>query len=103
MKTRYMRATTPDEVWVCLAALQVKTVVFDVEPLVAFWDTDQHSLDDGIASVLAAAARIGPNTVIFATNSARTPTMSPTVAWAAVRYLTSARKPLRVNTFQDLP
>jgi predicted HAD superfamily phosphohydrolase YqeG len=103
MKARYLRASTPGEVWECLTTLQAKTVVFDVEPLVALWDTDEGALEDGIVAVLAAAVGIGADSVVFATNSVRTPPAPPTIAWATVGYLASARKPLRVTPYQDLP
>jgi predicted HAD superfamily phosphohydrolase YqeG len=103
MTTSYMRAATPDQVWACLTALRARTVIFDVEPLVAFWDTDQRVLDDGIATVLAATAGAGADSVLFATNSARTPAVPPTAGWATVAYLASARKPLKVAAYRALP
>jgi hypothetical protein len=103
MKTTYLPVATPDEVWARLTALRARTIVFDVEPLVAFWDTGQSALKDGIAAVLAATVEAGPDSVVFATNSARRPPTPPTAAWATVGYLASARKPLRAAAFQDLP
>ncbi|GIH19018.1 hypothetical protein [Rugosimonospora africana] len=103
MKTTYLPVATPGEVWAQLTALRARTIVFDVEPLVAFWDTTQSALEDGIATVLASAVDAGPDSVVFATNSARRPPTSPTVGWATVGYLASARKPLRVAAFHDLP
>ena len=103
MKVSYMRAATPTEVWTCLATLRAGTLIFDVEPLVAFWNTDQVALHDGITAVLASAVGTGPDAVIFATNSARRPPTPPAAAWATVSYLASARKPLQVAGYQDLP
>lgn len=103
MKTSYLRAGTPGEVWACLTTLRATTLVFDVEPLVAFWDTDQGVLADGIAAILAGALGAGAATVVFATNSARRPPTQPTAARAAVGYLASARKPLQVTAYRDLP
>jgi len=103
MKASYARAATPGEVWACLTALRAKTVIFDVEPLVAFWDTDQGALEDGITAILAAAVGIRPDSVVFATNSTRRPPMPPATAWATVGYLASARKPLRLAAYRDLP
>jgi hypothetical protein len=60
-------------------------------------------LADGIAAVLAAAVGAAPDSVVFATNSARRPPMPLAVAWAEVGYLASARKPLLVTAYQDLP
>jgi hypothetical protein len=103
MRTSYARVATPDQVWVCLAALRARTIIFDVEPLVAFWDTDQAALVDGIATVLAAVGPAEPDSVFFATNSVRRPPEPPTVAWATVGYLASARKPLWLAPYRDLP
>jgi predicted HAD superfamily phosphohydrolase YqeG len=103
MKASYVRVTTPGDVWARLTTLRARTLVFDVEPLVAFWDTDQGVLADGIAAVLAAAVGAAPDSVVFATNSARRPPIPPAVAWAKIGYLASARKPLRVAAYQDLP
>jgi predicted HAD superfamily phosphohydrolase YqeG len=103
MKTSYLRAATPGEVWAWLTLLRARTLVFDVEPLVAFWRTGQSMLADGITAVLAATADAAPDSVVFATNSARTPPTPPTVTWAKTGYLASARKPLRVAAYHDLP
>jgi predicted HAD superfamily phosphohydrolase YqeG len=103
MKTSYLRAATPAEVWACLTLLQAKTLVFDVEPLVAFWRTDHSTLADGITAVLVATAGAAPDSVVFATNSARRPPTPPAATWAKTDYLASARKPLRVAAYRDLP
>ena len=103
MKASYAHVATPGEVWACLTALRARTIIFDVEPLVASWNTDQDALEDGIAAVLAAAVNIRPDSVVFATNSPRRPSMPPVAAWAALAYLASARKPLRLAAYRDLP
>jgi hypothetical protein len=103
MTTSYLRAATPGEVWACLLRLRARTVIFDVEPLVAFWDTDQAALAEGIATVLAATAAATPDAVFFATNSTRRPTVLPSAAWTTVGYLASARKPLWLAPYRDLP
>ena len=103
MKASYLQAATPGEVWACLATLRARTVVFDVEPLVAFWDTDLGVLEDGIVAALAATIDVEPVAVLFATNSTRKPATPPTATWATVGYLASARKPLRLAAYRDLP
>jgi hypothetical protein len=49
--------------------LSTETVVVDVEPLIAFWDTGQEVLDDGVAAILdQLTADPGPlRHVVFAT------------------------------------
>jgi len=87
-----------------VAERAAKTIVADVEPLVAFWDTSQESLDEGLATVLGQVAAIpGLEVVCFATNSARCPRVIPAAPGIRVMYLSSARKPLRIAPYQDLP
>jgi predicted HAD superfamily phosphohydrolase YqeG len=75
-----------------------------VEPLVAWWDSGQQALDDGIAAVLARMAEVPEaRAVVFATNSARRPTALPGVPGLTVSYLASARKPLRTAPYRGLP
>jgi predicted HAD superfamily phosphohydrolase YqeG len=81
-----------------------KTVMLDVEPLVAYWDSSQQSLDQGIAQVLGEIARVpGVVAVCFATNSARRPSADPSYPGMQVTYLASAYKPFRVDLYRDLP
>jgi predicted HAD superfamily phosphohydrolase YqeG len=84
--------------------LGAKTVVLDVEPLVAYWDSSQQSLDQGIAQVLSEIAEIrSVVAVCFATNSARRPSADPAYPGIRVTYLASAYKPFRVDLYHDLP
>lgn len=104
MSTRYYRVTELAQVWRWVAQLDVKTVVFDVEPLVAFWDTDRQALQEGVDTVLdgvAIAATV--RHVVFATNSARTLSVGPTVTGVDVTYLASAGKPMRTASYRRLP
>jgi predicted HAD superfamily phosphohydrolase YqeG len=81
-----------------------RTVIFDVEPMVAAWDTSTHALDEGIARVLGWITTVpGVRAVCFATNSARQPSVVPTVPGLQVDYLASARKPLRLKPYSRLP
>ena len=84
--------------------LSAKTLVFDVEPLVAYWDSGQDTLDQGLAEVLAKAGTVpGVAVVCFATNSLRRPTTVPSVEGVRVVYLASARKPLWTAPYADFP
>jgi predicted HAD superfamily phosphohydrolase YqeG len=102
MRARYLRATTTTEVWQCLDRLKANTVVLDVEPLVAFWDTDQTTLQEGVSAVLDRLVGAGAATIVFATNSARTALTTATPPGAHVIYLASASKPLRVAAYRGL-
>jgi predicted HAD superfamily phosphohydrolase YqeG len=88
-----------------LAAQQSpRTIVLDVEPLIAHWDSTNEALDRGIALVLSQVAPIpGLQLVCFATNSARRPSVIPEIPGVRVLYLASAGKPLRTAPYLDLP
>lgn len=87
-----------------VTALAAKTVIFDVEPLVADWDSGQEVLDRGIARVVDQLTAIpGLLLVCFATNSSRQPSVVPQRPGVQVQYVTSACKPLRIVPYQDFP
>jgi predicted HAD superfamily phosphohydrolase YqeG len=81
-----------------------RTVILDIEPVVAAWDTSRPVLDQGIARVLGWITAVpGVRVVCFATNSARKPSVMPVVPGVRVEYLSSARKPLRLSPYAHLP
>ena len=71
--SNYVRVTGLDGLFAEARELSVRTMIFDVEPLVAPWHGSQESLDQGIAH--PRRRQDGPvgAVVIFATNSARRP------------------------------
>jgi hypothetical protein len=85
--------------------LAPSTVILDVEPLVAHWDSSQAALDAGIAALIGTMAEIScVRALCFATNSARSPSAPPSgPPGLQVSYLASARKPLRVAPYAGLP
>jgi hypothetical protein len=105
MTTSYERIDDPEQVLDHIAKLAPRTVIFDVEPLVAFWDTDTATLDRGIASLLNRLRDLtGVEVIVFATNSGRRPTRTPNgQAQQQVLYLASAGKPLRTKPYRSLP
>jgi predicted HAD superfamily phosphohydrolase YqeG len=87
-----------------IAGLDAKTAVVDIEPLVAFWDTDQHTLQRGVTTILDQLTDVtAVQAILFATNSTRTAPIAPIVAGVHVGYRASAGKPLRVGPYRDLP
>jgi hypothetical protein len=52
MRAAYTPAAGLDDVVRRAGELAARTMVFDVEPLVAYWDGSQDALDRGIAVVL---------------------------------------------------
>ena len=104
MKSNYVRVTGLAGLFAEARELSVKTMIFDVEPLVTPWHGSQESLDQGIARILG-GVRTAPSVrvVVFATNSARSPSAVPACDDLQVRYLASAGKPLRTAPYHDLP
>jgi predicted HAD superfamily phosphohydrolase YqeG len=84
--------------------LAAKTIIFDVEPLIAWWDTSQESLDQGIRATLDRIRTVpGVSVVCFATNSDRRPSAVPAADGVRVMYLSSAGKPFRTAAYRNLP
>jgi hypothetical protein len=104
VKGGYEHSGRLDDLLAYAAELAVKTLIFDVEPLVASWNSSQEDLDRGLARVLGRARTIpSVRAVVFATNSARRPAAIPPGDGIQVRYLASAGKPLRTAPYRDLP
>ena len=104
MRALYWRATGLPHVVRRAGALRARTMVFDVEPLVAHWNGGQEELNRGIAMVLdGLAALSGLEVVCFATNSVRRPSILPCGSGRRVIYLPSALKPLRTAPYQGFP
>jgi predicted HAD superfamily phosphohydrolase YqeG len=79
-------------------------MVLDVEPLIAYWDSGQDALDQGVARVLSeVAAAPTVQVVCFATNSLRRPSTTPSAPGVRVVYLASAGKPFRTAPYRDFP
>jgi hypothetical protein len=79
-------------------------MIFDVEPLVAWWNSSREALDRGIAAVVAELGELPDvRVVVFATNSGRRPSAIPSLPGVRVTYLASAGKPLRTAPYRGLP
>lgn len=84
--------------------LSLRTLIFDVEPLVAWWDSGQDALDRGMAEIVAALGEVPAlRAVLFATNSTRRPSVMPACPGVPVMYLACAAKPLRTSPYRSLP
>src|SRR5271165_4367865 len=84
--------------------LAARTVIFDVEPLVASWDSGQDELERGVALLVLRAGQLPEVQVVcFATNSTRRPQAVPGSAGVRVVYLASAGKPTRTAPYQGFP
>jgi len=104
MRESYSRATDVAAVVARVVELHAKTVIFDVEPLAAFWDTDEETLRHGVAAVLDRIALAPEVTVVgFATNSRRRLALTSTSNGVRVLYVAAARKPASIRPYRDLP
>ena len=101
----YERVTSLAELFARVGELAVKTLVFDIEPLVSPWNGGQQGLDRGVAEVVDQAGAVpSVRAVVFSTNSARRPSALPAArAGLQVEYLASAAKPLRLGPYRDFP
>ena len=85
MRAAFDRATGMGDVVRRAGELSARTMIFDVEPLVAYWDGGQEALDQGIARVLSEVAVLSTVQVVcFATNSLRRPSVAPSAAGVRV-------------------
>ena len=104
MSPIYERLSDINEVAGRVAELSLKTVIVDIEPLVAYWNSAQDELDQGVDSIIRKFAIIpGLRVVCFATNSARQLSTIPQCAGLQVKYLASAGKPLRTSAYLGFP
>ena len=104
MRAAFTRAATLDDVVRRAGELSARTMIFDVEPLVAYWNGGQDALDEGVTRVLSEVAVLpAVEVVCFATNSLRRPSAVPGEPGVRVVYLASAGKPLRTAPYLGFP
>ena len=105
MRSAFERATGLGDVVRRAGELAARTMIFDVEPLVAYWDGGQEALDQGMARVLSEVSVLSALQVLcFATNSSRRPSSVPGgAARPQLVYLASAGKPLRTAAYRRFP
>ena len=104
MRTDFERATRLGDVLHWAGEMSARTMIFDVEPLVAYWDGGQEALDQGITRVLSEVSVLPALQVLcFATNSSRRPSVVPSGAGLRVVYLASAGKPMRTAAYRGFP
>lgn len=103
MTTRYRRVVDPAEISQHINELGAQSLVVDIEPLIAFWDTDQPTLQDGVTPFLEQiTSATTVRALVFATNSTRTLPL-PAAPALHIGYLASARKPFRLAPYRELP
>jgi predicted HAD superfamily phosphohydrolase YqeG len=100
----YARLTRLADVRERASETGLRTLVVDVEPLVAWWDSGQEALDEGVTALAGQLSGLpGLQVLVFATNSARRPSSLPALPGVRVSYLASAGKPLRTAPYRGLP
>jgi hypothetical protein len=104
MRAAFERATELADVVRYAGDMSARTMIFDVEPLVADWNGGQEALDQGMARVLSEISVLpAVQVVCFATNSLRRPSVVPSGGDLRVVYLASAGKPLRTAPYRRFP
>ena len=104
LRARYERLTSLDETLRRVQELSARTVILDIEPLVAYWDTGQDVLDQGVASIVRQVATVpGVQVICLATNSLRHPSEVPDAEGVRVVWLEAAAKPLRTAPYREFP
>ncbi|HEX6681779.1 MAG TPA: hypothetical protein VF062_03250 [Candidatus Limnocylindrales bacterium] len=91
---RYKRVTTLEDAAAAVRELGLRTIVVDVEPLVAHWESGNAEIESGVARVRAAFD--ADVVVVFATNSLR-----GCISYEG--YIAKARKPFALSRYRGLP
>jgi predicted HAD superfamily phosphohydrolase YqeG len=104
VRASYQRAASLEAALSDVEELSAHTVIFDIEPLVAYWDSGQDALERGVAMLVSRVSQLPEVQVVcFATNATRRPRAVPVSAGIRVVYLASAGKPMRTAPYQDFP
>jgi len=104
MKVAYRKVSDLTDVLAWLTELRARTAVFDIEPLVAYWDGDRAALSDGVERVLEKVSAVpGIEVIGFATNSLRRLDLPVERSGIRVFYLAAARKPFSTRAYRSLP
>lgn len=104
MRAGYERAASLEAALSYVEELSARTVIFDIEPLVAYWDSGQDALERGVALLVLRASQLPEVQVVcFATNATRRLRAVPGSAGVRVVYLASAGKPLRIAPYRNFP
>jgi hypothetical protein len=104
MRADYQQFSNQDELLSCVDALSPKTVIFDVEPLIAFWNTGTSELSGGMERFANKLSAIpGIEFLGFVTNSRRRAPVTSRADGPSIFYVSSAHKPLLIKRYRGLP
>jgi hypothetical protein len=104
MRADYQQISDRDELLSCVAGLSPKTVIFDIEPVVAVWNTGNTELSGGVQRVAKELSAVpGIEFIGFVTNSRRHIPVTSSPGGPTVFYVSSAHKPLLIRRYRELP
>ena len=104
MRVGYRPVDDLDDVTSWLIELGARTVIFDVEPLIALWDTGEDILRGGVDATIDQILRVQDIDVIgFATNSRRHLAINPHHDDVRAFYISQAAKPFVTRRHRALP
>lgn len=104
MRADYQQFSDQDELLSCVAGLSPKTVILDVEPFVALWNTGTSELSGGVERLASELSTIpGIESLGFVTNSRRRAPVTSRAGGPNVFYVSSAHKPLLIQRYRRLP
>ena len=105
MRVKYRECVSVEHVRLAVEALAPKTVILDVEPMVAYWNTDVVVLNAGVQHAITLLSTVpSVQAIAFATNSYRRPSVKIiTPPDIRISYEATAMKPFNVRPYRDLP
>jgi predicted HAD superfamily phosphohydrolase YqeG len=104
MRVSYRRVHDLDDVMTWLTELGARTVIFDVEPLIALWDTGHDVLRQGVDATVDQVLTVKEIEVVgFATNSLRHLELNRNRDGVQVFYTSRAAKPFFPRRHRHLP
>jgi hypothetical protein len=104
MRADYQQFSDQDELLSCVDSLSPKTVILDVEPFVALWNTGTSELSGGVERLANKLSAIpGIEILGFVTNSRRHTPVTGQADGPSVFYVSSAHKPLLIQRYRHLP
>jgi hypothetical protein len=104
MRADYQQISDRDELLSCVAGLSPKTAIFDIEPVVAVWNTGTSELSGGVERIATKLSEIpGIEFIGFVTNSRRRAPVTSPPGGPTIFYVSSAHKPLLTRRYRALP
>ncbi len=104
LRARYEQPVSWPEALRRVRESSARTVILDVEPLLAIWDAGRQTLEEGLAAVVPQVAKVpGVQVICVATNSRRPRPKLPQRKGLTTAWIATAGKPLRTAPYRDFP